>query len=55
VTSEDLPRTGGIVVGALVDKAIGNQLIYAPWRPSSIYVTPTVSPPRLGLTARVSF
>jgi preprotein translocase subunit YajC len=47
---------GGMAVGALVDKAIGTQLIYAQRpRGTSIYVAPAVSPSRLGLTARVSF
>jgi hypothetical protein len=48
---------GGAVVGALIDKAIGNQLIYsaAPRKRTSMYVSPTIAPQRIGVTAALRF
>ena len=47
---------GATVVGALIDKAIGNQLIYSR-RPggAAIHLRPTISPSQVGFAAGVTF
>jgi hypothetical protein len=45
----------GAVVGALVDKAIGNNLIYAAGRQATFAVQPRVSPGAAQLTASLRF